>query len=105
MYVHVGLMLNRGEGRGEDTHPAPPHPAPNNNRANYSNLVCPEDPTTRFCLPNLTPRHYHIIVHREKGSLFIYAMLIARILLLIAVLDFPAAVKGESETITQSNGA
>lgn len=40
-------------------------------------------------MPNLTPRHYHIIVHKEKGSLFIYAVVIARILLLIAVLDSP----------------
>lgn len=38
-------------------------------------------------VPNFTPRHYHISVHREKGSLFIYAAVIARILLLIAVLD------------------
>lgn len=38
-------------------------------------------------MPDLTPRHHHISVHREKGSLFIYSAIIARILLLIAVLD------------------
>lgn len=42
---------------------------------------------TLLPVPNLTPRHYHIIVQREKGSLFIYTIVIARILLLIAVLD------------------
>lgn len=43
-------------------------------------------------VPNLAPRHYHISARREKGSLFIYAAVIARILLLIACPGFPAAV-------------
>ena len=52
-------------------------------------MVPLKDPTMLLPVPNLTPRHYHIIVQREKGSLFIYAVVIARILLLIAVLDSP----------------
>lgn len=51
-----------------------------------------KDPHRLLPVPNLTPRHYHIIVHKEKGSLFIYAAVIARILLLIACPGFSAAV-------------
>lgn len=49
-----------------------------------------ERPYRRLPVPNLTPRRYHIIVQREKGLLFfIHTIVIARILLLIAVLDSP----------------
>lgn len=56
---------------------------------NNTQLGASQRPHQLLPVPNLTPRHYHISVQREKGSLFIYAVVIARILLLIAVLDSP----------------
>lgn len=56
---------------------------------NTLRLGAVQRPSWLLAVPNFTPRHYHIIVLRERGSLFIYPIVIARILLLIAVLDSP----------------